>query len=87
MTAALTGWNWGALLGLAILFAFGLFDAVVPRRKDWACATWFVGLVAMSAWIAFPLTTSRLCIGAVVFVFGLALLTFYYRRAPHRQAR
>jgi hypothetical protein len=83
----LSHWNWGALLGLAIVFAFGLFDAVVPRRKDWACATWFIGLVATAAWIAFPLTISRICIGAVVFVIGLALLTVYYRRTPHGQAR
>ncbi len=75
-------WNWGALLGLAVLFASGVFDAVVLKRKDWACATWFIGLAATTAWIASRLTAVRVGTGAVVFVAGLALMTAYYRRKP-----
>jgi hypothetical protein len=81
MIAALgVEWNWGAVLGLAVVFASGIFDALVLKRKDWACATWFIGLAATTAWIASGLTVARVCSGAVVFVAGLALMTMYYRR-------
>jgi len=80
MTAGLgIEWNLGALFGLAVLFALGLFDALVLKRKDWACAIWSIGLVALTAWIASGLTAVRICAGAIAFVSGLALMIAYYR--------
>ena len=82
ITEAAIKWNLGAVLGLAVVFASGLFDALVLKRKDWACAIWFIGLAALTAWIAAALTVVRLSAGTVVFVAGLALMTAYYRRKP-----
>ena len=83
------GLNWNALferhrtgmavLVLAAVFASGFFDAAILRKKDWACATWFVGLVSLTAWIAYSWTTASILAGALVFVSGLILLTVYYR--------
>ena len=76
-------WNLGAVLGLAVVFASGLFDALILKRKDWACAIWFIGLAALTAWIAAGLTVVRVSAGAVVFIAGLALMIAYYRHKPH----
>src|SRR5579883_1528005 len=53
------GLNWNALLErhgtavaalvLAAVFASGFFDALVLKKKDWACATWFLGIVSLAA--------------------------------------
>jgi hypothetical protein len=81
--------NWNALferhgttigaLALAAVFASGLFDAAILKKKDWACATWFLGLLSLSAWIAYSWTTASILAGAVVFASGLILLIVYYR--------
>jgi len=85
------GLNWNALLerhgtavaalalALAAVFASGFSDAAVLKKKDWACATWFVGLVSLAAWIAYSWTTACILAGAVVFASGLILLIIYYR--------
>jgi hypothetical protein len=80
-------WNSGALLGLVMLFLFGLFDAVVARRRDWACAIWFIAVLGVAAWVAYPLTALRIVAGASIFLLGLALLAAYYRNAPDRQIK
>ena|SRR5437868_3551722 len=89
------GLNWNALLErhgiavaalvLAAVFASGFFDAVVLKKKDWACATWFLGLVSLAAWIAYSWTTASILAGAVVFASGLILLIVYYRSSKAEQ--
>ena len=81
--------NWKALLerqdtamgalALAVVFASGLFDAAILKRKDWACATWFLGLLSLTAWIAYSWTTASILAGAVVFASGLTLLVLCHR--------
>ena len=81
--------NWNALLerhgtamgvlALAAVFASGVFDAAILKKKDWACATWFLGLVSLTAWITYSWTTTSIIAGAVVFASGLVLLIVYYR--------
>jgi|SRR5664280_824893 hypothetical protein len=81
--------NWNALLerhgtamgvlALAAVFASGVFDAAILKKKEWACATWFLGLVSLTAWIAYSWTTTSILAGAVVFASGLILLIVYYR--------
>jgi hypothetical protein len=87
--------NWRALfehhgtavgvLALAVVFASGIFDAVILKKKDWACATWFLGLVSLTAWIAYSWTTASILAGAVVFASGLILLIIYYRSSKTEQ--
>jgi hypothetical protein len=36
-------------LVLAVIFAPGAVDALILKKKDWACATWFLGVVSLSA--------------------------------------
>lgn len=67
------------VLALVAVFASGFFDAVVLKKKDWACATWFVGLLSLTAWIAYSWTTGSIVAAAVVFASGLILLIVYYR--------
>jgi len=31
------------VLALAAVFASGVLDAAILKKKDWACATWFLG--------------------------------------------
>jgi len=76
-----------AVLALAAVFASGFFDAVILKKKDWACATWFLGLASLTAWIAYSWTTASILAGVVVFVFGLALMTLYYRRVSGTHGR
>jgi len=72
------------VLVLAAIFGSGYFDAVVLKSKDLACATWFMGLAALAIWIAYPLTTSRILLGAAVLVSGLVLMIIYYRKQVPR---
>lgn len=67
------------VLALAAVFASGVFDAAILKKKEWACATWFLGLVSLTAWIAYSWTTTSILAGAVVFASGLILLLVYYR--------
>ena len=67
------------VLALVAVFASGMFDAVILKKKDWACATWFLGLVSLTAWIAYSWTTASILAGAVVFASGLILLIVYCR--------
>jgi len=71
-----------ALGALLIVFLAGLFDALVLKKKDWACAIWFVGLAGLATWIASGATTVRICAGIVALVSGLAVLIVYYRAKP-----
>lgn len=72
-------------LALAAVFALGIFDAVILKKKDWACAAWFLGLVSLTAWIAFSWTTASILAGAMVFACGLILLIVYYRSSKTEQ--
>ena len=71
---------WGHVLLLAGIFLFGFFENAVFRKPDWACATWFFGLLTTAIWIGHPLTLMSICIAFAVFAFGLALLTTFYIR-------
>jgi hypothetical protein len=67
------------VLALAAVFASGVFDAAILKKKDWACATWFLGLVSLTAWIAYSWTTTSIVAATVVFASGMVLLIVYYR--------
>lgn len=66
---------------LLAIFLSGYVEAAFFKLKDLACVTWFIGLAALTAWIVYPLTTVRICIGVIVFVAGVILMIIYYRRA------
>ena len=72
--------NIARILALAIFFLGGCFEAAIFKKKDMACATWFCGLGALTAWIAYPLTRSRISFGVMVFVSGVILLVVYYKK-------
>jgi hypothetical protein len=68
-----------ALLALAAVFASGVFDALVLKKRDWACATWFLGIISLSAWMISSWTIPSIVAGGLVFALGLALLIVYYQ--------
>jgi hypothetical protein len=74
----------GVLL-LTAIFLSGYLEGAIFKQRELACATWFTGLGALTAWIIYPLTTIRICIGTIVLVSGLILLTSYYRRTKGRK--
>lgn len=67
------------VLVLLVIFASGCFEAIV-LKSTLACTTWFIGLGALTAWIASSWTTASVIAAAVAFASGLILLTRYYRR-------
>ena len=67
------------ILFLTAIFLYGWFEGAVYNQRDWACATWILGLLMLAAWIVYPGTTVRICLGAVVFVSGAMLMIVYYR--------
>jgi hypothetical protein len=68
------------VLLLTVIFLLGCFEGTVLKRPGLACATWFPGLAALTAWIAYPLTAGRIFMGAIVLVAGMALMITYSRR-------
>jgi hypothetical protein len=66
------------------IFLLGCFESAVLRMPNLACVTWFPGLAALTAWIAYPLTAYRIFMGAIVLVTGLALMVTYCRRSRVR---
>jgi len=74
------------VLILVAIFGSGYFDAAVLKARNLACATWFLGLGALTAWIAYPWTPFRICAGAVVFLSGLLLMVAYYRGGAVRNS-
>ena len=66
------------LLLLAIIGS-GYFEAAVLKSRDLACATWFVALAGLTAWVAYSCTTAAILAGSVVFAAGVGLLIAYYR--------
>ena len=71
---------------LAVIFASGYFEAAVLKARGLACVTWFLGLGALAAWIAYPWTPFRICAAALVFLSGLLLMVAYYRGARTNRA-
>ena len=69
---------------LAVIFLFGYLEGAVFEKRDLACATWFWGLAALTAWIVYPGTAIRVYAGIVVFVSGVFILIVYYRRRVPR---
>jgi hypothetical protein len=67
------------VLALALLFASGLFDAAILKKKGLACVTWFMGIVALTVWISHSWTTASILAGAVVLASGVIVLIVYYR--------
>lgn len=80
MTNRTGGVNWYAVLGLTVLFLSGLFDALALRRKDFAVATWFMGLLGLAGWIFSGETVIPAWTAPLVFVSLFILLVAYYRR-------
>jgi hypothetical protein len=72
------------VLGLTMIFLFGYLEGAVFKLPASACGTWFTGLMALTAWIVFPLTTFRICMGVIVFVSGVILMIIYYRSTKKR---
>lgn len=72
-----------AVLGL--IFVAGWLEGRFGKRKDIACATWAWGLLALTAWIAYPLTAFRISIGVVVLLSALASMRVYYRSGKSRR--
>ena len=72
---------------LVVIFLLGYFEGFVLKRPEWACATWFVALAALTAWITYPLTVIHICMGSVVLLSGTVVMTIYYKRfkeaTPH----
>jgi len=72
------------ILFLTAIFLYGWFEGAVYNQRDWACASWILGLLMLAAWIVYPGTTVRICLGVVVFVSGAWLMIVYYRGRPPR---
>lgn len=68
------------VLLLMAIFLSGYLEGAFFKQRELACVTWFTGLGALTAWIVYPLTTVRICIGAIVLVSGVILMIIYYRR-------
>jgi len=68
------------ILVLIAIFLFGYVEAAFFKQRELVCVTWFTGLGALTAWIVYPLTTVRICIGVIMFVVGMILMIIYYRR-------
>ena len=62
---------------LTAIFLFGLLEGVVFKQPAWACATWIVGLMGLAAWIVYPGTVVRICLGALIVISGVILMTIY----------
>jgi hypothetical protein len=71
-----------ALLGA--IFLFGYLEGAVFKQRDWACATWILGLVGLAVWIVYPGTVIRIGVGALVLISGVILMTIYYKRGLPR---
>ena len=70
----------GPVLVLTAIFLFGCLEAAVLKQRDWACGTWFLGLMGLTGWIVYPLTTVHICLGVIAFVPGVILMILYSRR-------
>ena len=71
-------------LTLISLFLCGCVEAVVLTQRGWACATWFLGLGALTAWIVYPFTAKSIGLGAPLLVTRAILMIFYYRKNVRR---
>ena len=69
---------------LVAIFLFGYLEGVVFKQRDWACATWILGLMGLAAWIIYPGTVVRICVGALVLISGVIFMTIYYKRGLPR---
>ncbi len=65
---------------LMAIFLYGWFEGTVYERRDWACASWIMGILILTAWIVYPATAVRICLGAAVFVGCVVGMIIYYRR-------
>ncbi len=70
---------------LALTFLFGLLEGVVFRQRDWACATWAVGTIALAIWIIYPGSAIRIATGIALIVVGFTLMGFYYKKGVSRR--
>jgi hypothetical protein len=53
-------------------------------KKEIAIGTWALGLVALSAWIAYPLTTLRIAAAIVTVTIAVILMRWYYVKPLNR---
>ena len=68
------------------IFLFGLFDKIVFKRKDWAYATWFLGLLAITAWIVYPMTTFRISLGLIFLIISTGILIICDKNSRYNKA-
>jgi hypothetical protein len=67
---------------LVLVAIVGWAEGRFLKRRDFACVTWTIPLVALTIWIAYPLTTPRVLAAAIVFVVALLSMRAYYRNGP-----
>ena len=75
------------ILVLIAIFLSGYVDSAFFKHRELACVTWFTGLGGLTAWIVYPLTMVRICIGVIVFVVGMILMIIYYRKAKKNEQK
>ena len=69
------------IIAITGIFIYGCIESKVFKRTDWACGTWLMGLIALTAWIAYPMTRVRIISGFIVFISGIIFMTVYYKKS------
>jgi hypothetical protein len=63
---------------LTLIFVSGWVEDRLLQRRDIPCATWMIGLGALVAWIAYPMTLLRVVVALVILATGLWALRSYW---------
>jgi hypothetical protein len=71
---------WGRIGLLGLMFLIGCLEGTFLNRRDIACATWAIGLLALVAWIGYPLTTIRAAAAVTVLLTGILSMRRYYQK-------
>ncbi len=72
------------VLVVGVVFLAGYAEAAVLKSRGVASVTWFLGLVAASVWIAYPVTPDRLAVALGAFLSGTTALIVFYTKRPKR---
>jgi hypothetical protein len=67
----------GRIVLFLVIFLFRLGEARIFGRRDIPCATWGLGLIGLVAWIASPLTTTRVVVALVILATALWAMKLY----------
>ncbi len=65
---------------IAGLFLIGCFERFVLKDDALSGLSWWICLLSLTVWIAYPFTILRACIGGLTFVLGITLIIRYTRR-------